>query len=541
MPTTSVKLRMEGDNTSWMRAVNQGDAAVKQMGENVQKYLGDKLRNMITPTAIVEAVRRTGEWATELKQTSTELGMTTKELQALQTAAKRAFVNEGGILSFYSRLNSAAKEAIRGNVDLRASFSKLGITSDMLRGATGPQLFGKALGGFAGGNASIQNLTALRMISGQSNIDPLVQFARSMGAGGLSGFATQNQELIMPEEDIDEFATVFKDVMEDLKQLFIDVAPIVKVLAKIVGGISSMVVGLADMILSGIEGIKLYGKWIKSTILHPLKSHEEERKAIDEWAVKEFEKTEYRKKGLIEAATFGMKSYTPKDYIKMSDREKRTAVGGGEALFQAATFGVGGGAKALSKATGISAEMGPLMKRGLSGQFEGVITALSNSSPEIKAALYRRYPSLNTIPHSQWGSAEFAMIDEFFSDPKNMKLFAKGHDAFNTIRNRLKYGTRAAEVYSMARAGQSATQNALPDVRSPIDRLREIGAGMFATPIGAGGATGGGPNLRIGGVLGVDVSLKIVTLNEKMLVALNQIVLNTNASTNVSNTLLGNP
>lgn len=141
MSLSSAKFRLEGDNTSAMRALNDFSSKVKNVGGEINHEIAERLKGAFAIGAIEEAIRRTGEWSVELQRSARELGITVEEMQALRLASERAHISTEKIFSYYSKLEAAALKAASGNQKLASSFKTLGVSSEQIRTGSPEELF----------------------------------------------------------------------------------------------------------------------------------------------------------------------------------------------------------------------------------------------------------------------------------------------------------------------------------------------------------------------------------------------------------------
>src|ERR1051326_3513218 len=125
MAVSSLRFRIEGDNSSALRSILDVRRAAHDLGGDLKSHIADKLKGAFSIAVIEEVVRRTGEWAERLRDSSRELGISVEELQALQLAANRTGIDIGKIHDFYQRIEVAASKAARSTRAFNDSFGRL--------------------------------------------------------------------------------------------------------------------------------------------------------------------------------------------------------------------------------------------------------------------------------------------------------------------------------------------------------------------------------------------------------------------------------
>ena len=213
----SVKFRIEGDNTSGMRALRQVQQGFKDLANDANRYLGNKMVQYLGVAAIEATIQKTGEWAEQLSKSAQELNINTEEMQALQIAAKRANVDVSAVTGVYTRMASAAKEALNGNVLLRNSLKNLGIEGKNLASMTGAQMFGAMTKAVKG---KPQNFAGdLQRIFGEENLQSVGAVLQEMGGKTPQQYAKQQGGLVAPSESIATLTLIWGALLEDLKEL----------------------------------------------------------------------------------------------------------------------------------------------------------------------------------------------------------------------------------------------------------------------------------------------------------------------------------
>ena len=120
----SIRYTIDLDATRWNSGKSTVIAGTKDISKAMQDAFGQKLKSLITFTAIEEATRRTAEWAQEITQTSKALGITAEQLQTLNIIASKTGTNQSAVIDMFTHVKDAAEAALSGNAEMIASFSK---------------------------------------------------------------------------------------------------------------------------------------------------------------------------------------------------------------------------------------------------------------------------------------------------------------------------------------------------------------------------------------------------------------------------------
>src|ERR1039458_3998667 len=333
MAVSSLKFRIEGDSTSALRAISDVRRQATDLGGELQRSIGDKLKGVFSVVAVEEMVRRTGEWATELQKTAQGLGMTGESLQTLRVMAERAGVPTEKLFNFYNKLEAAAIKAANGNAKLRASFDALGANKKPLRGEgrySTAELFQQTLAGASNprGPAAIQEIYSTK------NARQIGMLARESKGKTQEEYQSAHQSQIVPESETVSMARAWQQIGEDLKSIGVTLAPVVHFVLLMVDGLAKMVSGAISELFNIGGGI---GKGIKALFGGD--------KAGAEFAQWGRERSE-RNKASVSGMTFGLWKPKAKDgessaYTIISEEARRQAAGGGEALTTLVTMGAG--------------------------------------------------------------------------------------------------------------------------------------------------------------------------------------------------------
>lgn len=550
---TSLKFRIEADNSSGLRGVSQFGRAVHDLGGDIQRHIGDKLKDVFKITFIEETVRRTAEWATELAKASKELGVSVESLQALKVAAERAGIEQGKIFDYFQKIEAGALKALNGNKKLAESFRQLGISSAELRKASTQDLMAKAMER----GTTPAGKVALLDIFGPKEILNVQSLMTEMKGKTIEQYAEAHESQIVPSEQIKLIATAWINVLEDIKSIAVKLSPLVTTVLAIVDGVMKMVNGVFGTI-TGMIGDVAAGLGHMSTGDFKTGFTRMSRGGA---------RTAYMGAGLAKGLTFGffdpaidkwMKPFgdwlaQQKGGIDLSEEGKREAEGAGEALANlglfgtsAITKGIGAGARTVSSAAELIGAEGAATSAGkfaskMSGKAGGGLISRSKF-------LRRKFSQQATIEASalelklerQLGLSfqDIRKAEDInaLSDLLTEKMgFGTGKLAQQRLARYLREQTQGkissvGQLYQFAHAGLTGFSEmemsdlfgdlggATPGSANRGTMLRNLGSAM-------GGAGSGA--LSVGGVYGVDIQSKLMSLNQTMVDLLQQIVVNT--------------
>jgi len=523
-----VKFRITGDSSGAIRSLNEVRRGVREAGADIQQHLQGKLKELIAPAIIEETIRRTGEWATSITKAAQELGVSAEEMQGLGLAAKRTGQDTAKIMTYYEKLESAALKAVGGNAKLAQSFKNLGVTQDQLKHGTPGELFSAISRGTADHPEKGKDLLE---IFGSKNILGVQALAKEFKGQSLDEYAKDNSSQIVGNQDVKDLAVAWEHTMEDLKSIAIKMIPVAKMLLAIVDGVLSQLSGL----LSGIK--------------HLFKFDDESTLFKASWArgianvIPQMASGVFNLKNLVTGGKDKdwkwVKSGKEVYGGALSDEKYREAQGAADAVGTLATLGIGpitkglglagkgiGTVAGIEKAGTIGAKMaaigeGSLLTEGLAGKgFQAVLGRLEQS--QVKKLYESLGKELGVTAESGATDIEAlqSLTNEKFatlSTSKRLDFLKKNTGLFAGLGMAGIFGQKDVQ-------GSDLFSSVLGGGKSTTDRR-----GNINLTSGFGEGAGSNPNLKIGGVFGVDVSLKILTLNQKMVDLLQQIVINTGA------------
>lgn len=145
------------DKTGFDAGLKAAEHQVKDFASHISSDLKAAFAGYFSYHAFKGLVESVAEQAVEISHLAKEYGITTDEVQQLSSAAKKLGLDFDNVGSGMMKLASARREAAEGNIDLRNSFQRYGLTLDDLQN---PELrtidlMRKIAAGAAGVNRSI--------------------------------------------------------------------------------------------------------------------------------------------------------------------------------------------------------------------------------------------------------------------------------------------------------------------------------------------------------------------------------------------------
>lgn len=264
MAISSVKFTIDADNSKAIAGIKQTGTAVKDVGKQIQEAFGQKIKQILSFTAVEEGIRRTAEWASEISKTARALNITTDALQVLNKVASKTGTPTEAVQSMFENINKSRDEALKGNQQLILSFQKLGVTYQQLSSLSKNDLFGQTLKGVSLPGSKDQMLrAATQEVTGTPE---------NVIGGFINGIdkdikdkpdwnKTSEGEDIVPAEDIATISALWDQIKTGFIEIAGDFIPIVKIImvfAKLLVDGFGMVTGLfkdaVDIILNLITG-----------------------------------------------------------------------------------------------------------------------------------------------------------------------------------------------------------------------------------------------------------------------------------------------
>lgn len=550
----SLKLRLEVENQNAMRGLSQFDQAVVRSGANVQQHLTEQLKGAFAIGAIEEMVRRTGEYNLELDRTADKLQVSREHLQAMRILAEHAGVSVDKISAYYTKMEAASLKALNGNQKLKESFKALRTSATEVNSAFmsgDKEAQGNLLAKMAGARGNPGGETALMEIFGPKSVTDINSIGRQLGGGSIGDYAKAHDSQIIPEQQVKENAKAWEQFLDNLKSLAVQLNGPMGILLKIVEGFSNMVNGTYQSLKSFMNLKKWFTQegsdenWIRMGSVG--------RTAAN--TVPQLASGIVNRVGKI----FG---FNPnKDWHWMDDPRKaygnalteekyRQSEGMGDTLTTVASFGVGPAARVLGlgvKGTGAAANLlraeGTAGKLGALGERLGGMTGGKSIADRLVEAAIKN-------PKGEAISGVMKDLGMGMSDVSELNS-ADGAALRGLIEERLapqlaKQGFVKKLVGSLGYVGAGyAAGNR--DVHASLDHedaQRAFGSGAahnaaMSSMTGLSFAGGSG-NAAVGGVFGVNIQGKIISLNQRMVSLLEKIVSNTNPLRDVSESLVGN-
>jgi hypothetical protein len=502
-----IRLKFSSDQSNAIAGIGQLQGKMKSLAAEASGDIQNKISSIFSIAAIEEAVRRTGEWANSLQKASNELGVSTEEMQGLTRMFDKAGVGAEKIETYFDRITVAMDKAKKGSTSLRNDLNKLGVTPDMYNQRPSVA-FGAAMANAQGNSGAVAD------IFGGKNVLQVNAIAKEMGgAGGLSEYTKQHKEEMVSKEDVSAMSQNWESIVFDLKSIGAKLAPLIGLVLGIVDGLLKMVNGIAGTASFGIKSIgSLLGLHTETDRVTGEKlGYGAGNAAMGREALERFRGFA---PSLLNAAaqTVSFGHWTPfKDiYNKNNIRDAgiRENEGLSEAVLTAGTFGVGG----VAKLAGVGARSANMTAKAMTGNkifgVEGLAAGADSLSSGvggngllgnyINKMAYSKFKYDNSAKFSQFsrnvggnlGEDKEAVLDLFYKEHPEVKRISETY-------KRLDYGFQGAEAANYGGAGAS-------DVTQKD--LKAGGGNWGDNSLGANFYQGNtsGPNLAIGGMMGVD-------------------------------------
>lgn len=522
MAINSVKFRIEGDGTSAQRALNDLNRGVQGLKNSIGNELNAKIKGVFSAAVIAEMTRRTAEWATNISQTAQKLQVTTNELQGFQVAAGKLAMEKSKVEGFFTTMEDAARDALKGNMDLIKSFGQMKISMNDLRTLAPAKLFEKVLAG----TQTPLGLLGAQDIFGRAETQDLKMLSNVMGGKTGEQFAAANPGQIVSPEDISEIRASWTSLLQNLNELKNRFVPLVSLITQVVDGLIQMVSGTLGMITRGWKMIgfsigSFFGSKDAQAKLEKLSGESQGAATAIGAGIRN------SLKGMV---NFGAHIFGAKDVFNMEKKPE----GMNEQLWREAQ---GTGAMVTAIATGGVKGFTGKGGAGLSGvAAREAVGGLGDTLTGAKILLNRgkfRIGSMADV-EALWkeaGLGEFkAPTNAAEANAIMQKITGKlmGKDKFKGIESALTQGLATTlgigSGASLAGGvGQQSAADAMKDVLAGNVPFQGRNPLMNLGSFGAGGGPGGG-NLHIGGVFGQDVSFRILSLNQEMVTIMSQIL-----------------
>lgn len=553
----SLRLRLEVDNASVMRGMSQVDQKIIQTGHTVQEHLTDKLKGAFAIGAIEEMVRRTGEWNLELDRTAEKLQVSREHLQALRILAEHAGVAVEKIQTYYNKMEVASLNALKGNHKLSESFKALKTNAtEVNRAFTSgdKEAQGNLLAKMVGARGNPGGQEAVMNIFGPKAVTDINSLGRQLGGGTVDDYAKQHESQILPEDSVKENAKAWELFLENAKSLAIKFNPVVVGILKIIEGLTNMINGTLKTIgafanpmnwlsQKGRDILTLRGGAVGRSIVNTIPQLLSGIGNIGSKAL-----------GYGHRFDWHWMDDSRKAYGNaLTEEQHKESEGMGDALTTVATFGAGPAAKVLgfgTKAAGAAATFAKA--EGMGGKLGALGKTLGGAKD---AGIADRI--ISAVMKNPKGEAMSAVMKDLGIDMAEVgELNAADGAALKTLieerlASKLGKGAAISKLVSSlgyAGAGFAAGSRDVNNAIAHDDAMKALEAGGGKGGAGVNPAllhgmsglnfAGGSGNLAVGGVFGVNIQAKLVTLNQRMVSLLEKLVSNTNPLRDTANSLV---
>ena len=192
MALLSLVAKLGLDSTGFQQGINKASKQASQFGSSLKATLAAAF----SVAAVGAFVRNLGEAVGRIKDLSEQFGVTTTEIQNVDFALKQggmAFEDFGQAMS---KMGQARRDAVEGNMELRATFEKYGLTVEKLNN---PQLRSFDLLMMMSEAMSGMNITAREQVEIQDILGPRAAKLANI----LGSLSTTKPPDIFKDEDIE--------------------------------------------------------------------------------------------------------------------------------------------------------------------------------------------------------------------------------------------------------------------------------------------------------------------------------------------------
>jgi hypothetical protein len=254
------------DGSNFFGGLKNMEAAGKQTAKAIQDAFGQKLKSVLSITAIEEGVRRTGEWAAEIDRASKSLGVTREQLQTIQLIASKTGTSQDAIVGMFDNINKARDEALKGNHELIQSFQRVGITYDDLIRKTKPALFSEVLSKVNPNDKNEMMRTSIHNITGTPE-GVIAGFKGGMGGQSFEKIqeAGLKSGAVINEEEVQGIAAQWAAVLTSIKDAGAQLIPVAGILLDLTKLLADGLGGLFEWVSTGLDIVfnMIKGDWNK--------------------------------------------------------------------------------------------------------------------------------------------------------------------------------------------------------------------------------------------------------------------------------------
>lgn len=192
MALLSLVAKLGLDSTGFQQGINNASKQASQFGSSLKATLAAAF----SVAAVGAFVRNLGEAVGRIKDLSEQFGVTTTEIQNVDFALKQSGMAFEDFGQAMSKMGQARRDAVEGNMELRATFEKYGLTVEKLNN---PQLRSFDLLMMMSEAMSGMNITAREQVEIQDILGPRAAKLANI----LGSLSTTKPPEIFKDEDIE--------------------------------------------------------------------------------------------------------------------------------------------------------------------------------------------------------------------------------------------------------------------------------------------------------------------------------------------------
>ena len=192
MALLSLVAKLGLDSTGFEQGINKASKQASSFGASLKASLAAAF----SVAAVAAFVRNLGETVGRIKDLSEQFGVTTEEIQNVDFALKQSGMAFEDFGQAMAKMGQARRDAVEGNLELRATFEKYGLTVEKLNN---PQLRSFDLLMMMSEAMSGMNITAREQVEIQDILGPRAAKLANI----LGGLSTTKPPEIFKDEDIE--------------------------------------------------------------------------------------------------------------------------------------------------------------------------------------------------------------------------------------------------------------------------------------------------------------------------------------------------
>jgi hypothetical protein len=258
MSASSIQYTVGADTSKGIANLKNFQSVAKDTGKQIQEAFGKKLTQIVSFIAIEQAIRRTGEWAEQIQQTSRALGVTAEQTQALQRIASTLGLNPTTTTDMFSNMESAAQDALNGNEKLLRSFNKLGVTMEDLRNKTHGNLWNEIMGKVPAelGSSDMFTRDSVQNIfkTPEQDVEAIKSNPKGTDLAANATGAVSNEDTALLAQEWANFKTDLSDLGNSMK-------PVV-----------GLFISLADALVNALHALVDLGSGVKNLVMGPIRT-----------------------------------------------------------------------------------------------------------------------------------------------------------------------------------------------------------------------------------------------------------------------------